>query len=311
MSATGESGGLTNGLSPESGVALTLPSTDVDSTYLYKVGVAFHVGGNRVVAVIIAGDELPKDSLDEIVLQLAHDLAERDAEDVTTLRDLARGTRWVVVRMLRDRIRSIEASVRSALADEHVSSADYQALRDYPERLAKVEQLVLGLPEPVWQSYRQRSVFDIPPLDQFPKTLAGVAEEARTASARLSGLISSQQVVIAQRQAAETERFQRLLTLVGTAVLVPGLVAAVFGANVGFPGAGSRAAFWAMLLFMVGAGLGSYAVFRAIELKAWSTVIGWLSLTWLRKIPENARLVIFTAAALAALAGAVVILAPA
>lgn len=71
--------------------------------------------------------------------------------------------------------------------------------------------------------------------------------------------------MLTQRQAADTQHFQRLLTLVGTAVLIPGLVAAIFGANVDIPGKGGANAFWAMLLLMVAGAVGSYALLRSLE----------------------------------------------
>jgi len=95
----------------------------------------------------------------------------------------------------------------------------------------------------------------------------------------LSGLISSQSVVVAQRQAAETERYQRLLTLIGTTVLVPGLVAAVFGSNVQFPGSDTVDGFWAMLCFMVASGAGSYALLRSLERDVWARLARRLRLS--------------------------------
>lgn len=87
--------------------------------------------------------------------------------------------------------------------------------------------------------------------------LQEVARDARDAIARLSGLLVSQQIVLTQRQARDAARFQRVVTIVGSAVLVPGMIAAVFGANVDFRGRNSVRGFWAMLAFMVAGGVGS------------------------------------------------------
>jgi uncharacterized membrane-anchored protein len=147
----------------------------------------------------------------------------------------------------------------------------------------------------------------IMPGHTFGERFSAVGDEARETSARLSGLISSQQVVLQQRQAAETERFQRLLTLVGTTVLVPGLVAAVFGANVKFPGEGTVTGFWAMLLFMVGAGAGSYALLRTLEGSNRRTLVRGLN-----ALSERDRIVIVALLAMAAAIGgfAVLVFAP-
>lgn len=132
-----------------------------------------------------------------------------------------------------------------------------------------------------------------------------MGDDARDAIARLSALISSQQIVLTQRQAADTERFQQLLTLVGTAVLVPGLVAAIFGANVNTPGKGGESAFWAMLFLMVASGAGSYALLRSLQGQAWLRIGERLKLD---RLSQTARLLILAGAALVALVVGLIVL---
>ena len=127
------------------------------------------------------------------------------------LRALAQAARWAVVLALRHRIDEVERSVHDALADEQGSPEAYLALRSYPARLMSVERLAASLPVPVLGSTPPRQD------DRVARELRGAGDEAQEASARLSRLISSQQVVVAkqqalaaQRQADETQRFQRL-----------------------------------------------------------------------------------------------------
>jgi hypothetical protein len=134
------------------------------------------------------------------------------------------------------------------------------------------------------------------------------ADDARDAVARLSGLISSQQIVLSQRQSLETARFQRVVTIVGAAVLVPGLVAAIFGANVGFQGRESSQAFWAMLLLMAGSGIGSYAVIRFLETGAWVQITQHRPVPWFKGLPAVARLGMLAAVALLVLAVGIVLM---
>ncbi len=138
-----------------------------------------------------------------------------------------------------------------------------------------MERLALDIrnPEPSWDSLRPEpdpGLFAISPATVFGKWAGDVEDEAKRAVQRLSGLISSQQVVLVQRQRLDVERFQRVVTLVGAAVLVPGLIAGIFGANVDLPGGGTSTAFWAMLLLMAAGGAGSYALLRSIELGYWA-----------------------------------------
>jgi UPF0716 family protein affecting phage T7 exclusion len=210
---------------------------------------------------VISKQALPVDLLRYVIDDVAADL--RAAEDSSRgWLDLASGCDWLLIRVLRARIRAVEGSVRTALGDESISGEDYVALREYPKRLALIERLWQTLPSPKVELHRTTAYLSPALLRKD----ANPAEDAREASARLSGLISSQQVVLAQRQANETARFQRLITVVGAAVLVPGLVAAVFGANVGFRGRNSVHALWALLLMMLGSAVGSYSLLRAHEL---------------------------------------------
>ena len=295
------------GLRRDSSAQLVLVDPAIDNNDLYALDVRFFVG-DRVMVAIEPHGGITRELLKYVCEQIIWELDERAADEDKGLVDLAEDIRWIVVRLLRSRIREVEESVRQALADEHVSAADYEALRDYPTRLAEIERLAISAPEPTWESHRPSS-YAFPTVDLFYKSLGEVPTEAKDAVARLSGLISSQQVVVSQRQAAETARFQRLLTLVGTAVLVPGLIAAVFGANVEFRGRDSVQGFWAMLLFMMAGGTGSYALVRSFETRLWSRLARRLKIQdWLAKKSDDDRLVLLVVVTLTAVALGTVLL---
>jgi hypothetical protein len=289
---------LISGRGLDSTAELTLPHLDLDSTETTSLRIVFLVDDPLVV--MISDDAVPADLLRFVTDDVAADL--RRAEDRSYgWRDLASGSDWLLIRVLRARIRAVEESVRTALADESISGDDYVALRDYPKRLALVERLWGTVPNPNIESHT--TVIAVPLLKNV-----NPAEEARQASARLSGLISSQQVVLAQRQANETARFQRLITVIGAAVLVPGLVAAVFGANVGFRGRNSVHALSALLLVMLGSALGSYSLLRAHELGAWEKLRHSWPLATLIPGSASTRLGITTTCALAFIATGISIL---
>ncbi len=261
----------------DSTASMRVPSSDIDDDALYAVSVTAFGGPGPVM--IVSGDRsLPRTVVHAIAERWARALTD-DVEDGETPRDIARPMKNVALPVLWRRISAIEQSVRDALADEEVSTRDYAAMRDYPARLAIVERLAAAVmdPEPSWRSlrpieYQHFGSLLNPEVDFFFKHAAEVESDAKQAVTRLSGLLSSQQVVVMQRQRLEVERFQRVVTLVGAAVLVPGLVAAVFGANVGFHGRDRAGAFWAMLLFMAAGGVGSYALLRSIELGVWADI---------------------------------------
>ena len=296
IAARSERDSLGAGRTLDSSAQLSIPGTDVDSEETDDVSIDFYI--DEHLTVVITGDgAIPQRSIAEIAVRIVDELSDQAFGE---LRDVGGDARWIIVRILRHRIRQIEESVRNALADEHISSQDYAALREYPARLARVERLA-SRPEPEWQPAHEPFVSIA--VDMLWESLRDVAVDAREAVARLSGLIASQSVVVAQRQAAETERFQRLLTLVGTTVLVPGLVAAVFGANVDFPGRDTLDGFWAMLCFMIASGAAAYALLRSLEQGLWTRLARRLRLS------SEHDLLVFVTIALTATAGGVAILA--
>jgi hypothetical protein len=296
------------GLHRDSSAEMVLADLGVDSLARYPLKVRFLLG-DRVLVVLEPERAMTRELLEYVCEQIIFDLDQAEADEDENIGDLAMDARWIVVRALKARLRAVEDSVRHALADEYVSSTDYDALREYPTRLAMIERLASDFPLPTWESHRGGSRLLVVIPDFLPKSLREVGGDAKDAVARLSGLISSQQVVVAQRQAAETARFQRLLTLVGTAVLVPGLVAAVFGANVDFRGRDSVQGLWAMLLFMTAGGTGSYALVRSFETQLWSRLARRLKIQdWLAKKSEDDRLVLLVAVTLVATALGTVLL---
>jgi hypothetical protein len=264
---------LTAGLLSDSDVDVAIPSADIDAEKMFEVSMVFFVG-ERPVVLLKAEEPLPR----AIALFACQGvLTALEGTELTEpgYRELARVARNSGRWMLEMRMRRIEQTVRDALNDEVMSAEDYEALRRYADRLALVERLARELSDRSagWTSHEPPARFpsisgSLAP-DRYYERLGEVEAEARASVARLSGLISSQQIVLTQRQGEKTERFQRLVTLVGAAVLVPGLVAGSFGANVDFPGRESAAGFWAMLALMVAGGIGSYGLLRALESGQW------------------------------------------
>jgi hypothetical protein len=270
-------GEVSEGMRSDSDVRVLIPSTDLDSKEAFAVRMVFFIGP-RPLVLVAAEEPLPGD-----VVYFAADAARQALADVElkgggyqSVAQLPRNVgRWVAER----RTRKIEESVRRALDDEVMSEEDYTALRRYPERLALVEELLRRIRTHgvEWRSHEPTGGFRglVAPVgpDRFWEHLNEAEADARAAVSRLSGLISSQQVVLAKRQAQQSERFQRLITLVGAAVVVPGLVAGVFGANVGIPGEGTKAGFFAMLCLMAAGGIGSYVLIRWLESERWREIL--------------------------------------
>jgi hypothetical protein len=267
---------LTADTQADSRAVVRIPHLDLDSDQLYEVRVGVFIGTESVI-VLASREPLPRRVALTLIRRVANDLTESADGDIEAVEDVAREMKDLALPILRTRISEIEQSVRDALSDEQLTPSDYAALRDYPARLAIVERLARDIrnPEPSWDSLRPKpdpGLFGRPAIDMdmFWKWAGDVEDEAKRAVERLSGLISSQQVVLVQRQRLDVERFQRVVTLVGAAVLVPGLVAGIFGANVDLPGGGTSTAFWAMLLLMAAGGVGSYVLLRSIELGYWA-----------------------------------------
>jgi len=315
IATTGQAGweqNLVSDARPDSMVELRLPSVELESKSVFRLSLWFFTGPNPLVC--LHGEALPRVTLEYVFAVVESAIKEADWDQGRYL-DLAEDVQNMGLWVLNHRTREIEQSVRDALDDENFSSADYAALRDYPARLARVEAAARALNDAGRESKSAKpqggiGSFALGPVvaDFFHKFVNEAADDARDAVARLSGLISSQQIVLSQRQALETARFQRVVTIVGTAVVVPGLVAAIFGANVGFQGRESTQAFWAMLLLMAGSGIGSYAVIRFLETGAWAWLTQHRPMSWFKGLSAVARLGVLTAVALLVLAIGIVLM---
>lgn len=74
----------------------------------------------------------------------------------------------------------------------------------------------------------------------------------------IASMVATQQFALADEQQSKTDKFHRRATVVGSAVLVPALVAAVFGANVALPGEKEEGGLAAMIFLMVALGAGTW-----------------------------------------------------
>ncbi|MBN1607368.1 MAG: hypothetical protein JW940_12090 [Polyangiaceae bacterium] len=297
------------GLRPDSRTRMRMPSPNVNDERLSKVTVEVLVGDNAYV--LISSDQpVPKSTLRLLARRSADELLEAvdlaassgtSANSFDDIIDVAGGIRYAALSVLRGRISDIEQAVRDALSDEQVTEEDYAAIREYPAQLALVEEHARAVRDVAAESLRPKARASLlaypisPSVDFYFKHADDVETEARRAVGTLSGLVSSQQVVIVQRQRLEVERLQRVISVVGAAILVPGLVAAIFGANVDVPGQNSESAFWGMLLLMVAGGLGSYWLLRSAELGLSTRLIHRMEIserTWLCGLGASAILLL-------------------
>jgi hypothetical protein len=297
-------GPLMEGLLSDSSVTLRVPDVNLDSEAVHGLTLEFFTGANPLVLISGSG-EMPRKSLNYVVRSVADAVRKADWRNGRFIM-LADGLEYLGLWVLNGRIRRVEESVREALGDDDFSAHDLDVLQGYPRRLAKVELAASSLRSnwPEVKSARPSSgILDslrVTP-NLFGKHVDEATQDAKDAVGRLSGLISSQQIVLSQRQARETARFQRVVTIVGATVLVPGLVAAVFGANVGFHGRDGGGAFWAMLLLMGGSAMATYALVRSIESGLWRPAARWAPFHWIASSRPKTRLV------LAGLAGTILL----
>ena len=303
----------TEHLRHDSDLKTLMPSVDVEGEGTIEIVLGFFTGPRPVIAVRAKAPIAREEFLfvAEAVVRKLKATQGWESDYVNLASELKPLARWI----LEQRTREIEDSVRAALADDQLTDHDYKALRNYPERLAKIEKLgaIISAQEPKVVSHEPKSTgiyasLDVEGLDFFSKHLEEAMADARNAVARLSGLISTQQIVLTRRQGEATERFQRLITIVGAAVLVPGLVAAVFGANVDFPGRDSNGAFWAMLALMAGSALASYAAIRLIENGRWRATAEHSPLKHLLYLSSATRLTLIASIAVTLIALGVFVL---
>jgi hypothetical protein len=193
------------GLRPDSRTRMRMPSPVVDDERLADVTVEVLVGYHAVV-LISSEESVSNVTLRPLAERSARELLEAvdlgsdpgaSAYDFTDATDVADGIRYAALSVLRGRISDIEQSVRDALSDEQVTEEDYAALREYPARLAIVEEHARAVRDTTSESLRPKASSSLlgpmvtPAADFFFKHADDVEAEARRAVGTLSGLVSS------------------------------------------------------------------------------------------------------------------------
>jgi hypothetical protein len=260
------------GVHRDSSLKIRVPELDLASDTVHDIRIEFFTGTSPLI--LISGETtLPRTTLRFVIDVAVAAMQEVDWRE-GRYPDLADRIEYLGVRILNTRIGEIERTVREALEDSDFSDDDLRVLRSYPDRLAAVESSARSLRQE-WPAARSAMPdggrFAVMPVvpSRYGDFVDEAERDAKDAVGRLSGLISSQQIVLTQQQNQDTKRFQRLVTIVGATVLVPGLVAAVFGADVGFHGRDTTDAFWALLLLMLGSAAVTYALLRSFEAGVW------------------------------------------
>lgn len=304
----------------DSSLEVRVPEIDLASETTHDVRIEFFTGTSPLL--LISGETVVPRATLHFVIDIALGALQKVDWREGGYLNLAEWVEFVGIRMLRARIIEVERTVREALDDADFTDADLKALREYPDRLAAVESSARSLRQkwPNAKTAKSNAGFLNPVVvhvdraaDHYGEYVDEAEQGAKDAVGRLSGLISSQQIVLTQQQNQDTKRFQRLVTIVGATVLVPGLVAAVFGAEVGFHGRGTTDAFWALLLLMLGSAAVTYALLRSFEAGVWEDLRDSALGRWVARRSATGRLVIlgFLGLALAVVGGAVLLNAPA
>jgi len=101
--------------------------------------------------------------------------------------------------------------------------------------------------------------------DEALDEVRGLRQDYRASMDSIAGVTLGDELESARKQEAEAQRTRSLLDKLAAFVLVPTLVAGVFGANVDFPGNGSAAGFIALVAIMALSGLVTFLGLRSAE----------------------------------------------
>jgi hypothetical protein len=82
----------------------------------------------------------------------------------------------------------------------------------------------------------------------------------------------------------ERERFQFIVALLGSAILIPTLVAAIYGANVNVPGENSWTGFRALLLFILASFIVGVLAVNEFWASGWAPKRNWLQKGWIKVV---------------------------
>lgn len=158
---------------------------------------------------------------------------------------------------------------REGEASGHLEAA-FQQLNDLGDVMRKVERelamILQRAPASGAGSRGPEATAAVEPrYEAALKKVESLQMQLRLAGETMASALTTQQFVLAEkhRRIAEGQRFegeklQRTGTLLASVVLVPGLVAAVYGANLPVPGRDNAQGVTAMVLFMLGGGLSTW-----------------------------------------------------
>lgn len=102
-------------------------------------------------------------------------------------------------------------------------------------------------------------------IDRSLRSLAELREQLRTSVDMVVTSNSTRQLVLAQEQQQQGERLQSSLAVVAAVLLVPTLVATIYGANTDLPGRDTWAGFEMLVLLMALSAIVTYAVLKKIQ----------------------------------------------
>jgi len=97
------------------------------------------------------------------------------------------------------------------------------------------------------------------------RALNGMRAELRSAFDLIANTAASQQLELAHAEQRRSQSLQTVLALIAAVLLMPSLIAGVFGANVGFADRDTAAAFTALVLLMAASVPLTFVVIRVLE----------------------------------------------
>src|SRR3954454_10546040 len=195
-------------------------------------------------------------------------------EELTSAGDLATlilyelvGTYPLATRVLMSWLEQWEIDFHRSFdeTERHTLIAIRSLLGEFEERLSAFERpeveasesWFMGLTSDRWAVRVQHLV------ERALSDLADISAALRSSLDLLGVHSAAQHLNVARRQAAQTERLQGTVAIVTSVLLVPTLIASVFGSNTAIPGEGHWAGFIALIALMVLGAAGAYLVIQA------------------------------------------------
>jgi CorA-like Mg2+ transporter protein len=212
-------------------------------------------------------------------------------------------TARAVAEKARKALRAAESSAGHMVVDGEQSEASGSQRADALRELERISEITQQIDRQLSRELRRLTDYgdcQHPVGTQADVRFGFALDEIRSLRTELSTTRAAIVGHIQVQDQNERERFQFVVALLGSAILIPTLVAAIYGANVNVPGENSWTGFRALLLFILAFFIIGVLAVNQFWASGWAPRRNWLQKRWIKVAALGVAAISMTLAIIAA-----------